>query len=428
MAALDRYRWAVQPAAAPVMMGRMELSFYYDIVCPYAFMASTRVEAIAARRGATVRWIPILLGGLFRHHDAPQQPASQMSAPRARLNALDIRRQGERFGLDLRLPDAHPRRTVSAMRLLIGAPEAVRPALSADLYRAYWIEGRDVSDRAVLAEIGARHGVDVACIDDPAVKQGLFDTTAEAAQRGAFGVPTIGLGERIFYGADRLHLVDAALGGPSGPQTREAAPATDVVLRVFHDFASPFSYLAMTQIERIARESGARIEWRPFLLGALFRQIGTPDVPLFEASAAKQRYLATDLRDWADWWGVPYAWPKHFPLRSILPLRVSLVDQRAMDPLYRAYWGEGRNISDPATCAAVLDAADLPGEALVCATQDPAIKATLKAYTDEARAAGLCGAPSIIVERPGAAPLLFWGQDRLDAVADAARGRQPKGG
>lgn len=403
-------------------MGRMELTFYYDIVCPYAFMASTRVEAVAAQHGAQVRWVPVLLGGLFKHHKSPQLPASRMSAPRGRLNALDITRQAKRFGLSLTLPAWHPRRTVSAMRLLVGAPDAVRPALTADLYRAYWIDHRDVSDRAVLGEIAARHGVDVGVIDDPAVKQALFDTTAEAAGRGAFGVPTFGIGDRIVYGADRLHIVARLLGGPTGPEARPAAPSTGTVLRVFHDFASPFSYLAATQVERIAREVGATIAWRPFLLGALFRQIGTADVPLFEASAAKQAYLGQDLRDWSAWWGVPFAWPKHFPLRSILPLRVSLVDQRAMGPLYRAYWAEGRPIDDPATCVAVLDAADLPGRQLVEATQDPAIKARLKDYTAEAQAAGLCGAPSIIVERPGEASQLFWGQDRLDAMAEAARG------
>lgn len=402
--------------------GAMQIDFYYDIVCPYAYMASTQVEAVAARQGATVRWVPILLGGLFNHHGSPQVPAAQMNPARAALNLLDIERQGARFGLTLTLPAWHPRRTVSAMRLLIGASAEVRPALTADLYHAYWIDQRDVSDRAVLAEIAGKHAVDIAVIDDPQVKQGLFDTTAEAAERGAFGVPTFGVGERIFYGADRLALVEAELGGPHGPQPRADAEPNDATLVVYHDFSSPFSYLGVTQAERLARETGATIEWRPFLLGALFRQIGTPDVPLFHASKAKQQYLAKDLRDWATWWDEPFNWPAHFPLRSILPLRVSLVEPKAILPLYRAYWGEGQKIDDPATCAAVLDAAGLPGEELVRATQNQAIKDQLKANTIGAQAAGLCGAPSIVVERDGESQL-FWGQDRLDAVADAARGK-----
>lgn len=403
----------------------MHIDFYYDIVCPYAFMASTRVEAVAARQGASVRWVPILLGGLFRHNQSPQVPAATMSPARARMNGLDIERQGRRFGLDLSLPAWHPRRTVSAMRLLIGTPDAQRPALSAALYRAYWIEQRDVSDRSVLAAIAAEHGVDIAVIDDPEVKQGLYDTTAEAAERGAFGVPTFGVGDRIFYGADRLHLVEKALGGPDGPSptspdlTAAKAP-TGTRIRIFHDFSSPFSYLAASQMRRVAAEIGAELEWCPMLLGAVFRQIGTPDVPLFKASKAKQRYLAKDLADWSAWWGVPYAWPAHFPLRSILPLRVSLVEPQAIEPLYRAYWGEGQNISDPATCAAVLDAAGLPGQTLVEATQDPAIKERLKALTGEAVALQICGAPSMILERPGAAPMLFWGQDRIGALIEAA--------
>lgn len=402
----------------------MQIDFYYDIVCPYAFMASTRIEAVAARQGATVRWVPVLLGGIFKHHESPQVPAAHMNPARARINVRDIERQGARFGLSLTLPDWHPRRTVSAMRLLIGAPAAVRPALTADLYDAYWNQARDVNDRAVLTEIAAAHGVDVAVIDDPAVKQGLFDTTAEAANRGAFGVPTFGVGDRIFYGADRLALVEAALGGPRGLQPQPDAPASDAVVQVYHDFSSPFSYLGVTQVEEMARRSGAKIEWRPFLLGALFRQIGTPDVPLFHASKAKQQYLAKDLADWAGWWGVPFKWPAHFPLRSILPLRISLVEPKAIQPLYRAYWAAGQKIDDPAVCVAVLDAAGLPGEDLVRATQDQAIKDQLKANTGHAQAAGLCGAPSFVVQRPGAEPELFWGQDRFDAVVEAARKKE----
>jgi 2-hydroxychromene-2-carboxylate isomerase len=277
-----------------------------------------------------------------------------------------------------------------------------------------------VSDRAVLDALATEHGVDPGVIDDPQVKQGLFDTTAEAAERGAFGVPTFGVGDRIFYGGDRLHLVEKALGGPTGPSAAKAQAPAGTRIRMFHDFSSPFSYLAATQIERVAHEIGAELEWCPMLLGAVFRQIGTPDVPLFQASKAKQRYLAQDLKDWATWWDAPFAWPSHFPLRSILPLRVSIVDPTAAAPLYRAYWGEGQNISDPATCIAVLDAAGLPGQRLVEATQDPAVKDRLKALTTEAVELGLCGAPSMVLERPDTPPQVFWGQDRIDALIEAA--------
>ncbi|MCA9543024.1 MAG: 2-hydroxychromene-2-carboxylate isomerase, partial [Myxococcales bacterium] len=193
----------------------MTLDFFYDVVCPYAYLGSVQVEALARRTGATLRWRPTLLGGLFRHVEAPQNPGALMNPNKARLNLLDMQRQAERLGVELTMPAAHPRRSVEAMRLLTACPDAARPALSHALYRAYWVQGRDISDRAVLGEIAAEHGLGVAAIDDPAVKQALFDTTAQAAGHGAFGVPALVIdGQRLYWGADRLHFVEAALGGP----------------------------------------------------------------------------------------------------------------------------------------------------------------------------------------------------------------------
>ena len=95
----------------------------------------------------------------------------------------------------------------------------------------------------------------------------------------------------------------------------------------FHDFASPFSYLASTQIESLAAARGLKVEYVPILLRALFRDIGTPDVPLLELNPAKQAYVRRDLDDWAAWWGVLFSFPQHLPQRSVRPLRVALVTE-----------------------------------------------------------------------------------------------------
>ncbi len=395
------------------MAGGMNLHFFYDVVCPYAYLASTQVERVAARRGVAVAWRPVLLGGLFRAVGAPDSPAAAMSAPRARLNLLDLHRQAEALGVPLRFPAAHPRRTVSAMRLIAGAPAAQRPALTHALFRAYWVDGEDVADRAVLERIARALEVDPAVMDE---KQTLFERTAEAAARGAFGVPAFAVDgqDRLWWGVDRLPLVERAL-----------PPAA---IRFFHDFASPFSYLASTQIERVAREHGARVEWAPILLGALFRDIGTPDVPLFAASPAKQRYLARDLQDWAERWGVPFRFPDAFPLRTVTALRVALVEPASAGAIYRAAWVDNRNIGDPATLRAVLDEAGFDGAALLVRADDPEIKAALRAHGEAAKAAGACGVPTFEVRRPDGARHLVWGQDRLDMVGRILDGWSPASG
>ena len=400
----------------------MEFTFCYDVVCPYAWMASVQIEALAARTGATVRWRPVLLGGLFKHHQAPQVPAATWSNNRAALGLRDIHRQAERLGLRLNFPDGHPRRSVEAMRLCVAAPEAVRPALSADLYRAYWERGQDISDRAVLAPIAAAHGLDLGVIDQDAVKAALFNNTAEAAERGAFGVPTFFVGDRLIWGSDRMHFVEAALGGAPSRAAQPPASAPRA-LHLFHDFSSPFSYLAFTQVRRIAAEAGAPLTLRPILLGGLFRAIGTPDVPLFAMSPARQRWFMRDMHDWAEWWGVPFRYPSVFPVRSVSALRVSIVEPATVEPIYRAMWAEDRDIGHPPTLVDVLNRAGFDGDALLAAAESAEVKATLRANTEAAAAIGAAGVPTFQVE-----DIVIWGQDRLDQVEAALRGWRPVSG
>src|SRR5688572_14042903 len=122
-----------------------DLDFYFDIVCPFAYMASTRVDALGAEAGVGVRWHPILLGGVFRSIGQDDVPATSWSPARQRLNELDIVRSAEHAGVPLERPAAHPRRTVDVMRLLVAAPDRFVRPLAAAFFRAYWVEGKDVS-------------------------------------------------------------------------------------------------------------------------------------------------------------------------------------------------------------------------------------------------------------------------------------------
>lgn len=384
----------------------MDIDFYYDIVCPYAYIASTQVEALAARTGARLRWRPVLLGGIFQAHDAPQRPGDVMGPAKARLNLLDIERYAHHHGVSLKMPEGHPRRTVDAMRLILAAPDAARPALSHALFAAYWVEGRDVADRAVLTEIAAAHGVPISAIDGPDIRAGLRAVSAAAAEAGVFGVPSFRVGDRLWWGQDRMMLVESALRRGGGGPT----------LTFFHDFASPFSYLASTQVARIARQRGIELIYKPMLLGALFRSIGTVNVPMQAMSPVKAAYAAQDLQDWAYHWGVPLRWPSVFPLRTVAPLRVALQRPELTDALYAAAWAEDRDIGDPEILAAVIREAGGPVETLMAGTQSPEIKAALKANTEEAEAIGACGAPTLMVQAPDGEREIFWGQDRLPLV------------
>jgi 2-hydroxychromene-2-carboxylate isomerase len=198
-------------------------------------------------------------------------------------------------------------------------------------------------------------------------------------------------------------------------------------LHFFFDFSSPFAYLASTQVEPLAQRTGATLRYRPFLLGALFKAVGTPDVPLFSMPEPKRRHAGQDMYRWADHYGVPLRFPTRFPMNTVKPLRMvlQLPDEqksRLIAPIYRATWADDRDINDDAVLTAIANEAGLDGPALVAGTREEAVKARLKAATDEAVRLGVFGAPTFLV-----GDLLFWGQDRLVFVEKALQGWRPRG-
>jgi 2-hydroxychromene-2-carboxylate isomerase len=195
------------------------LIFYYDIVCPYAYLGSSKVEALAERAGVALTWTPILLGGVFRAIGAPQIPAQSMPLAKAALNLLDMKRWASLYQVPLALPPGHPRRSVEAMRLCHTVDGADRVRLTHALYRAYFVDNQDPSDRAVLAGVCRALGLDESLattrIDAPEIKDALRRATDEAIADGVFGVPgfVVVSGERrkLYWGQDRMHLVERAL-------------------------------------------------------------------------------------------------------------------------------------------------------------------------------------------------------------------------
>ncbi|MFO0727186.1 MAG: 2-hydroxychromene-2-carboxylate isomerase [Myxococcota bacterium] len=192
----------------------------------------------------------------------------------------------------------------------------------------------------------------------------------------------------------------------------------------FFDFSSPFAYLGSTQVERICQ--GHELVYRPFLLGGLFKEIGTPMVPLSTFPPAKAALSVKDQHRWAEHWGVEFNFPQKFPQRTVTPLRLVLAASPELTPalvsaLFRVMWVHDGDLEDRATLATVLEKLGLDAEALLAKTEDPAVKDALKKNTSDAVEAGICGAPSFVVNG-----LVFWGQDRLDFVKKALEGWVPK--
>lgn len=430
------------------------VEFWFDFSCPYAYLASRSIEAVCTAGGARLVLAPMLLGGVFRAIGAGDGPMPTLAPAKAASNARDMARWAERRGAPLTIPPAHPMRTVRALRTLLALPEATWPAAMHALYAAYWVDGADVTSDAVIAAALAGAGLDAAAIaaalaaaDTDAIKDALRARTDQAVALGVFGAPAMvvrraDVAPLLLWGQDRLHWLAAVLAGwdpdagppavqvPADPAADAPAIAAPPALDFWFDYSSPFAYLGATQIERVARAAGATVRWRPMLLGALFRDLGTADVPLLQMVAPKRAYVGRELERWARWWGVDFRFTSRFPLRTVLPLRVTLLagahTSALVARLFRAAWVEDQDVGDPAVVRALAVEVGLPPE-IVEEAGAPATKQALIDATAAARAAGVFGAPTAIVHSAGG-PLAFWGQDRLDLVAAALRGWVPRAG
>mgnify|MGYP001295011692 CR=1 FL=1 len=203
-------------------------------------------------------------------------------------------------------------------------------------------------------------------------------------------------------------------------------------LEFFYDFSSPYAYLAHEEAERVSEGHGATLVYRPFFLGGLFKSLESALVPIHEASEQKRKWLSKDIGRWAEIREMPFQWPTQFPMNTITALRVVLqllgdenaeAHRRVCRAIFRAYWADDLNISDPEVLAKVLDSADVDAVALLTKTREPQVKALLFSATEEALERGAVGAPTFFVD-----DLCFWGQDRFEMVSRALQGWRPKGG
>ncbi|MCB9760534.1 MAG: 2-hydroxychromene-2-carboxylate isomerase [Alphaproteobacteria bacterium] len=182
-----------------------DIEFYVDVASPYTYLATTQVASLAERTGAAVRWRPFLLGGVFKA--TGNTPPATLPA-RARYMLQDLYRWAADYGVPFNFPAAFPVNSLTAMRALTSLDADALPQATARMMTAYWVEGRDPSDPAVIADV---LGADaLAAAADPAVKAALRAHTDRAIERGAFGAPTFFVGDQMFFGNDRLHFVEAA--------------------------------------------------------------------------------------------------------------------------------------------------------------------------------------------------------------------------
>lgn len=196
-------------------------------------------------------------------------------------------------------------------------------------------------------------------------------------------------------------------------QNPQRETAEEGAILFYFDFASPYAYLASTQMDGLAERTGRRVVWRPMMLGAAMKLTGAQPLVLMPM---RGDYARHDLKRFAAFLGVPFEMPPRMPIRSLAPARAFywLRDRdggKAVElakALFVAHFGRGEDIEPAAKVAEIARSLGIDDAALLAGIEDPAIKETLKRETDGAIGRGVFGAPFFLVDGEP-----FWGADRL---------------
>jgi 2-hydroxychromene-2-carboxylate isomerase len=194
----------------------VQIPFYFDFACPWAYLGSTRAEAYFADLDVELDFRPVLLS-IIREPAAPALPEGvtpPASGPRKQRNGVqDFRHWVELCGAEVS-PDA--RRNRRDPRLLAQAAWVAKDAgryreFHYPAYRARWAEAADISDPAVVRQLLASAGLDgdaaLARAQSPEYVARVEQESQAAMERGVFGVPTLFVGDDMFWGNDRFELV-----------------------------------------------------------------------------------------------------------------------------------------------------------------------------------------------------------------------------
>ncbi len=195
-------------------------------------------------------------------------------------------------------------------------------------------------------------------------------------------------------------------------------------IEFFYDLSSPWTYLAFTNLFGLIERTGCCAQLRPVLVGGIFNAVNPGVYAAREmVDNRKLQHSWKVLKDWAALAGVDMNFPSQWhPAKSVNAMRfaASLADDMpALTDFTRAafksYFGAQENLDDPDVLVAVANRVGLDGEALRAASQTDAVKALLRANTEEVIARGGYGSPTIFVDKTD----MYFGNDQLPLVEAA---------
>ena len=203
---------------------------------------------------------------------------------------------------------------------------------------------------------------------------------------------------------------------------------SEPIIEFFFDCSSPWTYLAFSQIESLAMEFGARLVWRPILVGGIFNTVN-PSVYASRENPvpAKQAYMRKDLADWARLAGLAIVFPPRvFPVNSVKAMRgcIWLEPEGKLVPfaraVFEAYWGRDLDISQDAVLSQLCQLLGIDTARFFAGIAEPRIKEQLRVNTEDPMRRGGFGTPTLFLDQGD----MYFGNDRLPLLRAALQRRQ----
>ena len=196
------------------MTDTQRIMFWFDVHSPWCYLASHIMGELGRGHDATVLWRPLHLANLITAIGG-MQPLEQSEA-RVAWYRQDLVDHAELHGLPLRQHPDYPLRPSRALRAAVYAEEqGLAEPFVTSVMAGYWADGADISDLQVLQDMADEIGLGprplAEIVDDPDYKSALENNTREAAASGVFGVPSFDVGGKLFFGIDRLFLLERYL-------------------------------------------------------------------------------------------------------------------------------------------------------------------------------------------------------------------------
>jgi 2-hydroxychromene-2-carboxylate isomerase len=193
------------------------IEFYFDCSSPWTYLAFTEVLSLSQRHDLEINWKPVLVGGVFNNvNQDVYEFRKKPNSLKLNYSNDDLHLWSKVRGINISFPKVFPVNSVKAMRgCLFAIKENKLVEFANNVFQTYWSKGQDISQDDFLLSIAKNSNLDAEefkkFIASQEAKDLLIKNTDELIERGGFGSPTFFYKEKMFFGNDRLHLLEEAI-------------------------------------------------------------------------------------------------------------------------------------------------------------------------------------------------------------------------